>query len=431
MRIKQFFKRYIFYIGIGLICLLGIELFAYASYKKLKQPAEFIETQEMKEAATCSGFSNPLDAAEYLVESYREENIDHILRISAIEGKTYGISLGKLFAQDGEFSFSEYPLPSQMYQEYVPLSRNIIGGEAVDMYEEFKHQLRNDVSGIEIIRTDFIRPSEQMSSDYSYKMKLLSEMWGASNMTDVAVLFKNGNNYFTTVLKMASYNSNWYFFDNQSDLVDTSSKSCVWKTTLEEYKALCGEQQEQNDYAVSLGMDINHELQGELQAENLPVNYKISNQIASTSASEALNSVVLAMRKGNLDECLCYCDLYDDEDEIVVEEVIERQADISRELQKFYYKLIIRSLEDGMSLEDLQLTGDTLENWLSPWLVRYMTLVRADVYQIEEDRIEMIITFRYSNEEINTGWTFSKGKQGWKLSSLGAESMGYEVGEIR
>lgn len=84
-----------------------------------------------------------------------------------------------------------------------------------------------------------------------------------------------------------------------------------------------------------------------------------------------------------------------------------------------------------MSLEDLQLTGDTLENWLSPWLVRYMTLVRADVYQIEEDRIEMIITFRYSNEEINTGWTFSKGKQGWKLSSLGAESMGYEVGEIR
>ena len=184
-----------------------------------------------------------------------------------------------------------------MYQEYVPLSRNIIGGEAVDMYEEFKHQLRNDVSGIEIIRTDFIRPSEQMSSDYSYKMKLLSEMWGASNMTDVAVLFKNGNNYFTTALKMACYNSNWYFFDNQSDLVDTSSKSCVWKTTLEEYKALCGEQQEQNDYAVSLGVDINHELQGELQAENLPVNYKISNQIASTSASEALNSVVLAMRK--------------------------------------------------------------------------------------------------------------------------------------
>ena len=424
-----FDNKYIAGIAVILVCLLGMEIFLYGVYKKESQIEVYSSNFNDTENITREGFSDPLYAANYLINAYKEKNLDKILRVSAINGKTYGMSLARVLEESGEFSYGEYSLPSNRYEVYVPLSRNIITNQFLDMYQEFQKQAPCDVSDIDILKIDYINPKQQISPEYSYQVKLQCETWGASNIADIMVLFKNLDDYYIAVFRFACYESNWYLFDNNSELIDDNAEHCIREITEDEYEELAGDEPDKEALAISLGIDSSLTIPVGKSKEILPLNYKISNQIGGETASEVLNSLVLALRKGNTEEFLCYSNLYEESGNNL-EEIIERQAEISEELQRFYYTLMIRNLEDNTSLEELQMTGSLIESWVDPWLVRYMTLVRAEEYQIDENNIEMLITFRYNNEEVQTGWTFIKGDEGWKLQSLGAQSLGFDVGEI-
>ena len=101
-------------VGIGLLVAIIISY----TFFNTKDTVESAKSKEMLREETISEFVDPIDAVEYLLSAYIEQDLDKMLRGCAINERASKINTEKIINKMDTFSIAESCPPSGNYSEY-------------------------------------------------------------------------------------------------------------------------------------------------------------------------------------------------------------------------------------------------------------------------------------------------------------------------
>ena len=423
-------KKNRFSIGIAILGILLVfaEVIGYNYYRNNLREKSSIVVEEMKREPTTEGFKNPRNAVEYVLLAYQQNDLDKFLRGYAINEMVYGVKVENMIKENRIYSADQDYPPSGNFGTYAPITKTIITKEMIDLYEQLQEQI-GEREQLLIKSIDYVNIKQQYDNSFLSSMYYECEKWGADYLVEVMALLEIRGEDYVSTFTVARYGQVWKVLKNEASLFPKEENQIILKTSEKEYYEKINSAQDSKQFEQDREIDVKEKVK---KNDLLPRNYFISNELYEKSPNRLMEEYTTCFNRRDLVRAQGY-GMIDIDEQSSIEEVINKQYQFSKELWEFCYNLVGRSALKGPAyLEKDGITEKQVVNSLNPEKLPYLRYVGIqNELDIDEITKECEIMFKYNGELIFTGVTLGLDEEGWKIKSLSAEHLGYQIGEAR
>lgn len=413
--------------GIIIITIIIAEINVYEK-NTTKDSIQVSNTNsKMQRSSTSTGFTNPLDAAEYVLNAYIEKDIDKVLRGCAIYERATNVKTKAIIDEEGYFSMNTSWPDSANHWEYFPMTQTRLMKEYCDNYDVVSCFI-GDAESVQIISVDYYKPSIQSQGNSMTNMYYECEYWKAKKMLDIVALIEVNQELYVIPCRMVYYGSNWKLFSHELITDDDYSITNPKALGESDYEDIIGDKKEIKTLKKKLGIKKRQE---NIDEEILPLNYQIYDACFEATPEELIKQFCYSLKKKDTSKAIGYGN-YMEVAEDNLEECIEEQRQFSEQLLKLYYHLANRKLDEEIDLKETGTTGSKIISKLSPENMHLITYGGCEeVTYIDEDTREYVYRLHTGSRWYSAACTVKKVQYGWIIESLEATELGYMAGEIR
>lgn len=413
--------------GIIIIAIIIAEINVYEKDSTKGSIQVSNTNSKMQRSSTNMGFTNPLDAAEYVLNAYLEKDIDKALRGCAIYERAVNVQSKAIIDEEGYFSMDNSWPDSANHREYFPMTQTRLMKEYCDNYDVISHFI-GDSESVQIISVDYYKPNIQSQGDSMSNMYYECEYWKAKKMLDVVSLIEVNQELYVIPCRMVYYESNWKLFSHElitDDVYNITNHKAIDKSN---YENIVGNKKEIKTLKKKFGIKKRQE---SVEEEILPLNYQIYDTRFEATPEELIKQFCYSLKKKDTSKAISYGN-YMEVTEDNLEECIEEQRQFSEQLLKLYYHLANRGLDEEIDLKNTGMTGSKIISKLSPENMHLITYGGCDeVTYIDENTREYVYYLKIGKKWYSSGCVLEKTNIGWSIAGLSAEKFGYMVAELR
>ena len=345
-------------------------------------------------------FENPLEVVKYSLDALTQKDLDKFIRGCAVQEQAYGMEYRKILEQQMELSYRYSPSGNWLY--YFPLMHAILTQEACEMYYDLSEVFKN----ARIMNIDYADLEYQLSDEYVQDMYKKCEMWRASGLCEITVLYENSaKEHRQKSLFVINYNGQWKLKVDEQSVKSEPSKINIEENRDESIESSFAIQYE-DKYQISKMQDV------PVNAL-LPCNYSCYKERGEKSPEKLIEEFIYTLRKGDFEEAFTY---FYNEDE-GLGKYIEYRGENAQHITDLIYKLLEIKPSETAAIQD------TL-NQMNPENIIYLrsTIVESEVIDPNSVKVEVELQINRKQQhiELNLGRT----EWGWMILSLKPDYFG-------